>query len=138
MKDDALSDFDVMRWHRLPNWGRWGRHDPDKPDCNRLSASICAAYIPSGEDKDYEAAPEAPPPPIDHRDADDVDGFMHQLMKRNKRQFEALGVFFYRRKLVSWDRLDEGIRSLLDLMDENRAAVDRMYALIYRGSNGSS
>ncbi len=126
----GLSDFDYMLKVRLVNWGKWGRHDPDKPDANRCGHSICSEYIPKSGDWEWERAPEMPPPPIDDRDADNLDGFIIQLREPYK---ENIRRFFYKQLGVRADDLYEAVRMLLDLTDANRATVDRMYKLVYGG-----
>jgi hypothetical protein len=124
--DAALSDFDLMRWHRLPNWGRWGRDDPDKPDPNKCGRSICADYIPRGDDGEgwgEEGAIGAKPPPVDFRDAENLDGFIQQLDAERRQHIRR---FFYLRQPVRWELLDEAIRGLLDALDANRRTIREM------------
>ncbi len=129
-KRGSLSAFDVMLYLDLPNWGVWGR-DTDRPNGARCGRSICADYIPKGEDR-WDETPTDPRPSIRYQDAEDLDGWMFVLMRRNRAQFDVLALAFYRRKAVAWEVLAEAIRHLLDLIQENRAAVNRMYELIYK------
>ncbi len=122
---------------RLPNWGRWGRHDPDKPNSQQVGSSICVKMLrPAGSPDVWDGPQDLPPPPIDFRDADNLDGFVLQLGKPYR---ERICRVFYKqediRNIGGMDNLYESVRMLLDLTDANRATVDKMYALISRGQH---
>lgn len=120
-----LSEFDVLRKYRLPNWGRWGRHDPDKPDPNRCGHSICVVYIPDGDEKGWvDGVVDVYETPIDFRDAEELDLFIKQ-MHQTRRQY--IRRFFYLQKDdVRWQDLNEAIRALLDLIEANRRTNEEM------------
>ena len=120
-----LSAFDALVL-RLGNWGRWGRIDDGGPDRCCVS-SIWQNWIPRlGWDEGWGAEESSGSPdrlPIDDSDAEVIDGWVRQLSMSPKR-------ILVRRFVVGlktdWREVDPAIRSLLDLMAENRRVVDRM------------
>lgn len=129
----TVSEFDDLKGPRLDNWGAWGRQDSDRPDPEACGFSACADYSPS---KDWDPAwgdpdevPMAPPMPIDHRDADLLDGYIRQLRTYSVAYYEAIRENYYKRHPQKWEALDPAIRSLLDLIQANRATVKKMRSL---------
>jgi hypothetical protein len=116
MYDSGLSDFDVMV-ARLVNWGRAGRQDNGRPDPESITGSI---YSMGRADRQGEGDSgddaEGPADPIDHRDADIIDGYIMRLRADHKRHVIA---YFYKRKPVHRPLVDESIRMLCD-MDDGR------------------
>lgn len=104
--------FDELKSIRLPNWGRWGRQDADKPS---VGASLAGEYV--GEDlrdgKDATEALEARPGPIDWRDAELLDQYISRLMYQHR---EAIRARFYKLQRVPRPELDWAIRMLQDAM----------------------
>jgi hypothetical protein len=128
-RTDAVHPFDHMRYNRLPNWGACGRCNSDRPDSQRVGHSICIAYIPRGDESGWgDESPEPPPPPLDHRDAEDLDGYIRQLRARNIVYYHAIHSFFYikPRPPVSNALLTAAISELLRMIDDNRATVRLM------------
>ena len=125
MRGDApgLSDHDVMR-QRLENWGKWSRQDSCRPDPEAITAHIYD--MGRTRDRDEEAAPEDLPVPIDGRDADNIDGYLCQLRTRSPAYFYRLRNYFYKRWPVNRMSLDEAIRALCDMEQDNHAVRDRM------------
>lgn len=124
-----MTDFEEMREHRLPNWGAWGRQDQDKPNSQRPGGSICVDFNPSKDWEpgwgDMDAVPEAPPIPIDHRDAENLDGYIRQLGQEHR---ETIRRHYYKDQRQQWERLDAAVRALLDITKANRRVVDFMGA----------
>ena len=114
----TLSQFDVLKMHRLPNWGRWGRQDAGAP---RTHVSLTGELL--GEDNrdgaDAEAAPTPRPPPIDWRDAEQLDAYIVRLATRHR---EAIRYRYYLHQRVPRLELDWAIRMLQDAMGMLEAA----------------
>jgi hypothetical protein len=119
----GLSDFDVMV-ARLVNWSRWGRQDSGRPDPESVTGGIynMGRADRQGEGESGEDA-EAPADPIDHRDADNLDGYIMQLRPDHKR---SIVVYFYKRRPVHRPLVDEAIRSLCDLEEAIQRTNARM------------
>ena len=122
---DALSDFDVMLKVRLPNWGRWGRQDSDRPDPESGCGSIyqMGRGDRTGED---DAPPEPPPPRIDHRDAERLDQLILYGLVPAHRQI--ICGHFYKRKDSYMPKVHAAIRALLDAEDAAEKKVIRWVA----------
>jgi hypothetical protein len=123
------SDHDYMRDARLPNWGRDGRRNPDKPDNERGASSI---YSRGRADKQGEQtaadgtvidANEDAPDPINVADADYLDGYIRQLSALHK---VIICAKFYKLQQVNRMDTDAAVRALLDLIGANRQVVDKM------------
>jgi hypothetical protein len=125
-----VKEFDELKTHRLPNWGAWGRQDSDRPDPEACGRSPAADYNASKDSEagwgDEDAAPEAPPDPIDWRDAEHLDGFIRQLPAAHR---EVIRAVFYKRRDAHWSRIDAAVRALIDSMGENRRVVAKMRSL---------
>ena len=121
---DALSDFDVMLKMRLPNWGRWGRQDSDRPDPEAGSGSIyqMGRADRAGED---EETPELPPPRIDHRDAERLDRLIQRLPMTHR---QVICGHFYKRKESYMPKVHAAARAVLDAEDEAEKKVIRWVA----------
>lgn len=119
----GLSDFDVMVG-RLVNWARWGRQDSNCPDPEAVTAGIydMGRADRQGEGESGEDA-EGPADPIDHLDADLLDGYIMQLRSDHKR---SVVVYFYKRRPVYRPLVDEAVRALCDLEDANQRVNQRM------------
>lgn len=126
MKGAGLSIHEFTRDVRLPNWGAWGRQDSDKPDPERGASSIYQRGGKDNSERDDDAAPELPPPPIDQRDAESLDGWIMQLSELHKQIIRAK---FYKRQQVHISDTDAAVRALLDLMHDNRKVVNVMKAM---------
>ena len=107
----ALSDYEYMRNIRLPNWGRWGRQDVDKPDPERGTANI---YNMGRADREGvgDEAPEPPPAAIDQRDAEYLDRLIGNRIGRTHRH--VICGYFYKRNESFRHKVPEAIRALLD------------------------
>ena len=106
----SLSDFDRMRNVRLPNWGRWGRQDSSRPDPEAGSGSI---YQLGRADREAtDEAPEPPPPRIDDKDAEWLDGLIGKKIAVEHR-FVICG-YFYKRKESFYPKVNAAVRALLD------------------------
>jgi hypothetical protein len=107
----ALSDFDVM-WHRLENWGRWGRQDSCRPDPESVTAGV---YDMGRADRqgEGESGEDAEPGPvrIDAKDAERLDPLILAL-RHDRRRLVCL--YFYRRRGVSRPLLAEAVRAVID------------------------
>ena len=123
------SEHDYMRDARLPNWGRDGRQNPDKPDNERGASSI---YSRGRADKQGEQtsadgeiinADEDLPDPINVWDADFLDGFIRQLSALHR---VIICTKFYKLQPVNRMDTDAAVRALLDLIGANRQVVDKM------------
>lgn len=114
----TLSQFDILKLHRLPNWGRWGRQDGDKP---RDHVSLAGEFV--GEDlrdgADADKAVSVPPPPIDWRDAELLDAHIVRMSGRHR---AAIIARYYRQERVPRLELDWAIRMLQDAMGMLEAA----------------
>jgi hypothetical protein len=119
-----MTEFEDLRNHRLPNWGSWGRQDTDRPDPEACGRSPSADFDPSKDWEpgwgDMDAVPEAPPMPIDHRDADLLDGYIRQMPAVHR---EIIRKHYYKRMLQPWDVLDTACRALLDMVQANKRVV---------------
>lgn len=124
-----MTEFEEMREHRLPNWGCWGRQDTDRPDPEACGRSPAADFDPrkNGEPGwgDEDAAPESPPMPIDHRDADLLDGYIRKMPAAHK---EVIRRKFYKRHQVDIMVVDAAVRCLLDMVQANKRVVRFMRA----------
>jgi hypothetical protein len=114
------SEFDRLKLERLPNWGRWGRHDPDRPDADRLGSPLVDRMKQDENDRDENAAPEDLPTPIDHADAERLDEWIKLLPGEHKLVIRR---HFYLRRDAYWVDLDAACRRLMDLMDTGRVWV---------------
>jgi hypothetical protein len=92
---------------RLVNWSRWGRQDSGRPDPESVTGGIynMGRADRQGEGESGEDA-EAPDDPIDHRDADNLDGYIMRLRPDHKR---SIVVYFYKRRPVHRPLVDEAI-----------------------------
>lgn len=119
----GLSDFDLMV-ARLVNWARWGRQDSGRPDPESVTCGIYAMGRADrqGEGESGEDA-ENPADPIDHRDADLLDGYIMQLRADHKR---SVIFHFYKRRPVHRPLVDEAIRSLCDIEEAKQRTNARM------------
>lgn len=127
MKRDPIpgveySEFDRLKLERLPNWGRWGRHDPDRPDADRLGSPLVDMMKDDENDRDEDAAPEDPPIPIDHADAERLDMWIQNLPLDHRK---VVIRSYYKREKTYWQDLDAAVRCLMDLMDRGRVYVVR-------------
>ncbi len=125
----SLSDFDVM-WERLENWGRDGRSNPDRPDPEAGTAQIYhmgRADKGAGEQTDTEGESfwndDDPPPTVDSRDAENLDGYIRQLGERHRNNVRG---YFYKRRHIPRLSIDEAVRALCDMEQANLAVRDRM------------
>jgi hypothetical protein len=120
----GLSEHEVMRDERLPNWGRWGRQDSNKPDNERGSSSI---YLMGRADRqgDGESGDEQDEivPAMNIPDAEYLDGYIVQLSALHK---EIIRCKYYKRRPVQQMDTDAAVRALLDVLAANRAVVDIM------------
>ena len=121
---DALSDFDVMLKMRLPNWGRWGRQDSDRPDPEGGCGSIyqMGRGDRTGED---EAPPEPPPPRINHMDAERLDRLIQRLPMTPR---HVICGHFYKRRESYMPKVHAAVRALLDAEDAAEKKVIRWVA----------
>lgn len=123
MRDSPLSDFDLMVG-RLVNWGRWGRQDSCKPDCNAGSGSI---YGMGRADRQGEQiidgeieADDDPPPRIDSQDAENLDTMIHKLRGAH---YNAVRRYFYRFQPINRELVAESIRALCDMEQGNNSRI---------------
>lgn len=121
------------RWHgpsnselvqRLWNWARWAADDPDVP-CVAMS-SVWQEWNPYGKGReegwgDAEGVPVADG--YDEVDAEIMDGWVRQLPREPRILIVRRFVLWQR---VGWAELDPAVRALADLMEANRAVVERM------------
>ena len=116
-----MTEFEDMREHRLPNWGAWGRQDTDRPDPEACGRSPCSDFDPSKDWEagwgDMDAVPESPPMPIDHRDADLLDGYIRQMPVAHR---EVIRRRFYKRQQLDIMVVDAAVRCLLDMVRANK------------------
>jgi hypothetical protein len=122
----GLSEHEYTRDVRLPNWGRWGRQDSGKPDNERGASSIYQRGKKDETERDDDAVPEDPNPPINQDDAESLDGWVIQLSELHKQIIRAK---FYKRQQVHISDTDAAVRALLDLMGDNRKVVKLMKRL---------
>ena len=108
----GLSDFDHMK-ERLHAWGRWGRQDCGRPDPETGCGSIYQMGKQDETERDPEAAPEPPPPKIDHKDCEWLDILLLNKMGREHRN--SIRNYFYKRRLVAREKIDEAVRAMLDV-----------------------
>ena len=152
MRDGAgLSAHEHMRDERLPNWGRCGRLNPDKPDDERGSSSIyqmgktiskptvisyrCGMCMKEQPDPgehcnlpmlmlEERVTPEPDPAPPNYADADHLDGFIAQLAADHKSVIR-------RKYYIRSDELRERRLALPNLTETDaavRALLDLMHA----------
>lgn len=108
----ALSDFDRMQLVRLPAWARWGRQDSGRPDPEAVTGAIYGMGRADRDgDGDEDAAPDDPPPQIDHADAAHLDRLITRLADDHK--YVLVG-YYYKRKGGYLPRVHAAIRALLD------------------------
>jgi hypothetical protein len=125
----GLSIHEYTRDVRLPNWGRWGRHNPDRPKdwCGASHIYGMGRADKQGEQTTADGlltnADEDAPNPIDEIDAENIDGWIRQLADLHKQIIRAK---FYKYETVLLSDTDAAVRALLDLMAENRQVVDAM------------
>lgn len=108
--------FDDLKLDRLPNWGRWGRQDSCRPDPQRVGSTI-ARFVKDDPDKDYEGVPEPAEIPIDHRDAERLDGFILRLPSHHK---DVIRRHYYRNQCMPRLLLDQAVRALAWSIEEGR------------------
>jgi hypothetical protein len=130
---EPLSEFDVLKFERLPNWGWVGRQDPGRPDPESISGTI---YEHGKEDEREDAyAPPEPPMRVDLRDYEVMDAWVRQMAPRPKRILRNR--FYCTPELCAnyhpprATDVDWAIRMLMDMMYENRRVVNRMQRLTY-------
>ena len=131
--DGMTPEFAYMLKFRLPNWGRWGRQDSDRPDPEAGSGSIyqMGRADRTGEDD----TPELPPAPINHADAEKLNdligtddprsGCPGRIAQKHRRVIRA---FFYKRNEPYGLKVDAAVRALLDAVDEAEKKVIRWVA----------
>lgn len=128
-------DFRDLRDRRLPNWGRYARLDPCKPDSS-CANPLYEQYLPDGDEDGWgevttatiRAITTAPPPAeqdeIDEHDAEIVDAWIRQTPMPHR----AVLIGRYALRLrFSWLDTDAAIRALLDAIRANREAVAEMH-----------
>ena len=111
----TLSDFDLMRHVRLPNWARWSWHDIGCPNPDDVVSSIYSRGKQDESDRDPDAAPEPPSPPIDEPDALWVD--MLILERLPTEHIKTIRFHYYKRRPIDRERVDAAVRALLDAED---------------------
>ena len=108
----TLSDFDQMKHQRLPNWGRWTRHDIGKPDPDAIVSSIYSRGKDDETERDPDAAPEPPPAPIDEPDALWIDMLLLERLAEAHRT--TIRNRYYRMRAVNLEAIDAAVRAILD------------------------
>jgi len=109
--------FDELKLDRLPNWGRWGRQDSCRPDPQRVGSTIARFVKDDPDDRDYEAAPEPAELPIDHRDAERLDGFILRLPRHHR---DVIRRHYYQHQPMPRMLLDHAVRALVWSIEEGR------------------
>lgn len=98
---------------RLVNWGRWARHDPDRPKPTAGAASIYGMGRANRQGEGDDDGPaDAPPPPIDQADAERVDVVIIRRLTPGHRI--TIKRAFYLQVGVYRPTLDEAIRAMID------------------------
>lgn len=111
---DSLSDFELMKQERLPNWGRWGR-DPGRRIVTSTVYDQGKRDNNPGVDEDgeyTETHDEAPR--IDVVDAEFLDSHIMRLPRERRNTIRSA---FYQHANVAGAALNEAIRALLDRID---------------------
>lgn len=137
MRGDSLSDLDYDLSDRLHNWGAYCRINPDAPNsscCNPMYEQM----IPDDETDGYgeitadtvtvpQLEPAKAEMEIDERDADQINGFVHQLAKGFRGVLVTRYVLQMRPGTPSAkDALLAAKWALQTAMRDNRRVVDRM------------
>lgn len=106
----SLSDFDRMKRVRLPDWGRDGWDNSDRPDA-KAGCGLIYQLGRADRDGDGEDAPE-PVYRIDRADCEFLDKLIANKIGREHRN--AIKDRFYKDKRVAGERVDAAVRALLD------------------------
>ena len=134
----GLSEFDHMKHVRLWNWGRAGRCNPDKPMCalshvTDLFGKPASTTAGHGETEDGEEATSSVSDgeiiPIDHRDADELDGFIRQVSPTHRDNLRHKYYIRPMKRQVKAEDTDAAVRALLDAIAANKATVRRLREL---------
>lgn len=118
------SDFDEMKYVRLPNWAAWGRQgDGPAPASAGMIYQLGKQDHKKGADEEggiTDTTHEDPPPKINTVDAERLEGYITQMGRYSEHR-RCLRVAYILRERCRGEDLDTAIRYLLDQIDANRA-----------------